>query len=85
MQAIKYVKTPHRMVIETHYGCIDVDKDTSSWVTLVDAVKENVCEVLSVLADVMWCLFGEVPINYVVDKVDSSGRIVIIFCLSESK
>jgi len=85
MQAIKYVKTKHRMVIETHYGRIDVDKDTSRWVTLVDAVKENVCEVLSVLADVMWCLFGEVSINYVVDKVNSSGKIVIIFCLSESK
>ena len=79
VKAVKHIETPHRMIVETHYWCIDIDEEAPLRIFADQTLKEDSAQFLPILLFVRLHLLFQMAVDDPVYKIVPGHMIVVIF------
>ena len=82
VKAVEHIETPHRMIVETHDRCIDIDEETPLRVFADQVLKKVRGQILPILLLIWLHLLFQMAVDDPVYKIVFGHMIVVIFHIS---
>ena len=79
VKAVKHFETPHRMIVETHNRCIDIDEEAPLRVFADQVLKKVRAQILPILLLIRLHLLFQMAVDDPVNKIVLGHIIVVIF------
>ena len=79
VEAVEHIKTPHRMIVETHDRCIDIDEEAPLRVFADQVLKKVRAQILPILLLIRLHLLFQMAVDDPVYKIVLGHMIVVIF------
>ena len=79
VKAVEHIETPHRMIVETHDRCIDIDEEAPLRVFADQVLKKVRAQILPILLLIRLHLLFQMAVDDPVNKIVLGHIIVVIF------